>query len=641
MHKHSRSTVLGLAVLGLALIAAPAFAANLFTVNTSEQEGAAGSKLFVPAFVVSNDTNGVLGAFAGSGIYIPYIGTTTPCTSMAGQSGNCNSWGASSLEAWANGIYYDPRFGTPFIPPSGDHHRTGYRLLMQPSFSGGMWNTGFASLAQVFPFFPEVGTMGAGGDVGAALANQSLEAGLTGILAFLDGHGEPLTTGKFPRYWPHERQAWVDTLMVKYTAGGALAGDGLEFTQSLRSSVGFSRQANTPGNTLRWRAMSNLDGHFSAQGGNSDGCDADGTGPLPGAWCEFYTTVDATTGNVALYVVKSADGNTETADSGAVEITQSTRTDTLSSGTFNGGIGKVLTTKTLNNLEKLPTLIDDRLAQVDNDLDGLGVTNESFGANGGLGPAVGAEPGQVLLSQFQVVSGPNVHSEEGADPYSWVICGVRGMEYGEDDCVGDSNAGKGAIDAAGHVFAIVYVPNNTTELGEGVLTRFGRDINPRRVGNTLYPSGATDSLSPDSEQDVNAFVECTTGTPTSPWSASDCESDPGGDLMFGTADDGTIYYKEAIENGLRGWIRETNGHAFGFLGADFNAGNGTDPNFGLTQLMEQNIEGFLMSCLGCNPHSLPSNIEEVTYQFDWPGNFNINNFPHAPDGRTTITILTP
>src|SRR3972149_3311727 len=42
MHKHSRSTVLGLAVLGLALIAAPAFAANLFTVNTTEHKGAAG-----------------------------------------------------------------------------------------------------------------------------------------------------------------------------------------------------------------------------------------------------------------------------------------------------------------------------------------------------------------------------------------------------------------------------------------------------------------------------------------------------------------------------------------------------------------------------------------------------------------------
>lgn len=384
--------------------------------------------------------------------------------------------------------------------------------------------------------------------------------------------------------------------------------------------------------------MSNLDGH-SGSGGNSDGCDADGTGPLPGAWCEFYTTVNATTGYVALYVVKSADGNTETEDSGAVEITQSNRTDTMAAL----GNGYVVTMKTLNNLEKLPTLIDDRLAQVDNDLDGLSVTNESFGAGGGLGPAPGAEPGQVLLSQIQIVSGPNVHSEEGADPYAWAICGNRGMPYGEMNCVEESNEGKGAIDADGHVFAIVYVPNNTTELGEGVLSRFGRDLNPRRVGNTLYPSGATDTLSPDSGpngQDVNAFVECTTGTATPPWTANTCESDPGDDLMYGTADDGTIYFKEAIENGLRGWIRETNGHAFSFLGADFDSTDNKDPNFGLTQLMEQNIEGFLMSCLGCNPHTLPSNIEDVWYQFDWPGNFNINDFPHPPDGRTTITILT-
>lgn len=621
MHKHSRSTVLGLAVLGLVLIAAPAVYANSFTVNTSEQEYADGTKLFIPAFVTSNDPNGVLGANAGSGIYVPYVGTITPCTSIGNGTGNCDAWGAASVKAWANGVYYDPRFGTPFIPPSGDHHRTGYRLLMQPSFSGGLWNSGFASLAQIFPFFPEVGTMGAGGDVGAALANQSMEAGLTGILAFLDGHGEPLTTGKFPRYWPHERQAWVDTLMVKYTAGGANAGDGAEFTQSIRSSVGFSRQAAEVGNTLRWRAMSNLDGH-SGMGGNSDGCG--------GPWCEFYTTVDAN-GDVALYVVKGADGNTDTITDGtAYEITESARTDTMAAL----GNGYVVKMVTLNNLEKLPTLIDDRLAQVDNDLDGGAVTGESWGVGGAA-----AEPGQVLLSQFQVVSGPNVHSEEGADPYAWVICGTRGMNYGEDDCVGESNAGNGAIDADGHVFAIVYVPNNTTELGEGVLTRFGRDINPRRVGNTLYPSGATDTLSADNTQDTNAFVECTTGTPSSPWSASTCESDPGADLMYGTADDGTIYYKEAIENGLRGWIRETNGHAFSFLGADFNAGDGEDPNFGLTQLVEQNIEGFLMSCLGCNPHSLPENQETLTYQFDWPGNFNISNFPHPPDTTTTITIL--
>src|SRR3989337_2664524 len=80
MHKHSRFTVLGLAVLGLALIAAPAFAQNLFTVNSSESEGITGSKLCVPAFLSSTDSAGVMGFHAGGGIYIPYLGTMTPCT---------------------------------------------------------------------------------------------------------------------------------------------------------------------------------------------------------------------------------------------------------------------------------------------------------------------------------------------------------------------------------------------------------------------------------------------------------------------------------------------------------------------------------------------------------------------------------
>jgi hypothetical protein len=509
-------------------------------------------------------------------------------------------------------VYYDPRFGTPFIPPSGDHHRTGYRLLMQPSFSGGQWMSGFASLAERFPFFPEVGQQGAGGDVGLALADATREIGMVGILAFLDGHGEPLTTGKFPRYWPHERQAWVDTLMVKYTAGAPGNVAGSKFTQSLRSSVGFLR--DTTG--VRWRAMSNVDGHFSLQGGNSDGCG--------GPWCEFYITVDGS-GNNHLWVTKGADGNTDTTTEGVTsEITQSTRVDTMAAGTFSGGVGKVLTTKTLNNLEKLPTIIDDRLAQVDADLDGAVETGESWGTGG-----LPAEPAQALFSQFQVVSGPNVHSEEGADPYAWVICGNRGMEYGEDNCLADSAAGSGAIDAAGHVFAIVYTPqNNTYTLGENPLTRFGRDINPRRVGNTLYPSNATDSLDPDTTQQAGAFVECTTAAASTIHPTSTCVSDPGADLMFGTADDGTIYYKEAIENGLRGWIRETNGHSFSFLGADFSSGDGVDANFGLTTMVQQNIEGFLMSCLNCNPHSLPTSVETVEYYWNWPGNFDINKFPH-------------
>ncbi len=631
MHKHSRSTVLGLAVLGLALIAAPAFAQNLFTVNHSDTEGVTGSKAFVPAFLSSNDSTGVMGAAAsGLGIYIPYLGTMKPCMANIGETsinvgiiegsipdtGACSRWGQASIQAWATGLYYDPRFGTPFIPPSGDHHRTGYRMLMQPSFSGGAWLTGFAPLNQRFPFFPEVGNAGPGGDVGLALANASQQSGLNGILELTDAHGEPLTTGKFPRYWPHERAAWVDTLMVKYTAGSGSGAVGSKFTQSLRSSVGFLRDTTN----VRWRAMSNLDGAFSlTPGGASDGCGASG-------WCEFYIIVDSL-GNNHLYVVKNADANTETEDTGAVEITQSTRLDTMGALT---NTGKVLKTMTLSNLEKLPTLIDDRLAQVDTDLDGTqeGGVGEGFGVDAGGNP-VSVEPGQALFSQFQVVSGPNVHSEEGADPYAWVICGTRGAMYGEHLC---DNVG-GAIDSGGAEYAIVYNSNFQGQLGDSVLKRFGRDINPNRY------NGGTGNNAPvgpggDPDQNTAVYVACGAG-------GAGCLSNPGADGMYGTADDGTIYYREAIENGLRGWIRETNGHAFSFLGADFDSTDGKDPNFGLTTMVQQNIEGFLMSCLNCNPHSLPTNVETVEYYFNWPGNFNIEDGSHPPASVTTITVLTP
>ena len=573
MSKHGRSMVLGLAVLGLALVVTPVFAANLITINEVSSEGVTGSKLFLPTFVSSGDATGIGGTFTSGGIYIPYLGTMTPCAAAIGTTNTlqgCARWGQASLTAWATGLYYDPRFGTPFIPPSGDHHRTGYRMLMQPSFSGGAWLSGFAPLNQRFPFMPNVGTAGPGGDVGLALANASAQGGVDGILELADAHGEPLTTGKFPRYWPHERAAWVDTLMVMYTAGAN--GNGPEFTQSLRSSVGFSRKATQ----VRWRAMSNLDGAFSAAPGqNSDGCGASG-------WCEFYVTEDAS--GTHLFVSKNADANTDTVEA-AVEITQSTRLDTI--GALTNG-GKVLKQVTLNDLEKLPTLVEDRLAQSSNtDLD--------------MEPAT-------LITQFRVYSGPNVHSEEGADPYAWVICGSRGTTYGEDDC---TTAG-GAIDAGGRHFAIVYNSNNQGNLGDSVLKRFGSDLNPAR-------------LTGDLTQDTGVYVVCTTvaGQTTVngiTYNNSTCASSAGADGMYGTSDDGTIYYKEAIENGLRGWIRETNGHSFSFLGAD-NDGthNGISPaNFGLTELVTQATEGFLMSCLNCSPHSIPYVVETVTYDVSWP-----------------------
>ena len=239
-----------------------------------------------------------------------------------------------------------------------------------------------------------------------------------------------------------------------------------------------------------------------------------------------------------------------------------------------------------------------------------------------------------------MVSGPNVHSEEGADPYSFVICGTRGPLYGEHEC--DNNGG--AIDAAlsgcnGATrvgcpqYAIVYNSNSQGNLGDSVLKRFGRDLNPARSNDQGNAFTGIDSLG-DPSQNSTMYVACSAG-------GVGCNSFPGPDGLYGTADDGTIYYAEAQENGLRGWIRETNGHSFSFLGAKLGTASGGEANFGLTTMVQQNIEGFLMSCLNCNPHSLPTNVETVTYQFDWPGNFNIADGRHPPLSTETITILTP
>jgi len=597
MSRHSRSTVLGLVVLGLVLVAGPVFAANLFTVNETASTGITGSKLFVPTFISSGDSTGIGGTWTTGGIFIPYLGTMTPCAAAIGTTNTvqgCARWGTASIQAWATGLYFDPRFGTPFIPPSGDHHRTGYRMLMQPSFSGGQWLSGFAPLGPRFPFFPSLGQSGAGGDVGLALANASQESGLNSILELADAHGEPLTTGKFPRYWPHAREAWVDTIVVKYTAGGTGA---LNFSQNLRSQVGFSREATK----VRWRAMNNMDGEFSLDQDGltttvnaSNGCNG-------GDWCEFYVTTDGA-GNVHLFVVKNADGNTDTPDGTPIEITQSTRLNTKD-GIFNGGL--VLKNVGLSNLEKLPILIDDRLSQTDDDPSGEPMT---------------------LMSQFRVYSGPNVHSEEGKDPYAWVICGTRGANYGEHLC---DNVG-GAIDAPvvgvnHNEMAIVYNSNFPGLLGDSVLRRYGRDLNPNLSGSAS-PGG-------DPNQITALYIACGAG-------GAGCVSNPGLDGFYGSVDDGTIYYLEAQENGLRGWVRDSNKHTFGFLGADDDGThNSISPaNFGLTQLVEQATEGFLLSCLGCNPHSLPLSPETITYTFDWPGVPPIANPGHGPVGTTVFTV---
>jgi hypothetical protein len=408
--------------------------------------------------------------------------------------------------------------------------------------------------------------------------------------------------------------------MVKYTAGGGstLTGD---LSQSLRTGGGFARNATM----IRWRAMSNLDGAFSLDQDGSASTENASNG-CGGPWCEFYVTEDAS--GVHLWVTKGADGNTDTEGEGTTEeITQSTRLNTMAALT-NGG--EVLENYTLNDLEKLPFVVDDRLAQY--------MYNVEDGGN--TDPGDDALFQQQLISQIQVFRGPNFHSEEGGDPYWWFICGDRGHEYGEENC---TNAGGGAIDANGHMFAIVYTPQNGVyNLGESAITRFGRDLNPRRVGNTLYPSGVVDSLDPDTTQDVASFVECHT-VQTAIHPTSDCVSEPGGDGMYGTADDGTIYYREAIENGLRGWIRETNGHAFSFLGADTDGTHdGISPaHFGLTQLLQQRDTelGYLMSRINCSPHDPPSGQDTVTYNFQWPGLPEVVGVEHPPVSNPALPVL--
>jgi hypothetical protein len=115
-----------------------------------------------------------------------------------------------------------------------------------------------------------------------------------------------------------------------------------------------------------------------------------------------------------------------------------------------------------------------------------------------------------------------------------------------------------------------------------------------------------------------------------------------------------------VENGLRGWIRENNAHAFSFLGADTDgcssanvdgAGNACTneaPNFGTSVLMQQvePTQGALLSCLNCSPHDVPYAIDTVTYSFLWPGLPEITPLLHAPSdteptfsGNPAIPVL--
>jgi hypothetical protein len=172
---------------------------------------------------------------------------------------------------------------------------------------------------------------------------------------------------------------------------------------------------------------------------------------------------------------------------------------------------------------------------------------------------------------------------------------------------------------------------------------------------------------------------------------SQCLSNPGADGMYGTGDDGTIYYREAQENALRAFTRENRAHSFSFIngigvnhpelcgdltsagklvvaspGADkiFDTGddfgpdgvNGTkddpttelaatgtaanecgdSPSTGTRQVMFQNIQdlGATLSCFNCSSlgqHTVPSHGFD-RYSFKWtplPGVHIPESHPNA------------
>jgi hypothetical protein len=184
---------------------------------------------------------------------------------------------------------------------------------LQVPFSGGSWLSGFAPNLGTFPNYNMTGLPGAGEAPEAVLeyclaANSSdldvvAEAVATGlgiykldnpllpdvngdgdntvqgrcedmaalaaaaIMVFVDHHGEPSTPGRFPRYIPHQRQGWPNTVVTSYTASSQNQGHGI--SQLFETSAKFLDGADST-DAVTWFSMSDE---------SAGGCSGD--------WCEW------------------------------------------------------------------------------------------------------------------------------------------------------------------------------------------------------------------------------------------------------------------------------------------------------------------------------------------------------------------
>ncbi len=121
---------------------------------------------------------------------------------------------------------------------------------------------------------------------------------------------------------------------------------------------------------------------------------------------------------------------------------------------------------------------------------------------------------------------------------------------------------------------------------------------------------------------------------------SDCVSTPGAaNGTYGAAAGDTIYYREALENGLRGGIRETRGHAFSFSSYHGCSGDPQCDSVTIRQLVTQDVEGFLVSCLNCGHPALPPPPTLPPYNFIFPASPGTVPDAHPAPATGSISLV--
>jgi hypothetical protein len=545
--------------------------------------------------------------------------------------------------------------------------------MLQPAFSAGKWLAGFSPLAGEFPFYPTMSGPGAGespvivyerclidnsivgaGELGSGTEDptcraQAAAAGLA-LVQFLDNHGEPLTPGRFPRYVPHQRQAWVGTVVSKYTASTDVGIpnidsnlDNIPDLEGGKINQLFTTMAKTVSDRIvTWFSMSNESGA---------GCG--------GGWCQWLWNPNAVAAadrlkRVSCTATSGCPDKPKWTVAGGTSVTDldgGNAPTNVTSFTVPNEVTGMFVTRDLENFEKAPT----EIYQVVGQFVQLGL-GQAFGIEdpgaAGAGFPTGV-PSQNFWSEFWGLSGPNVQASEGVNPYTWLLCGTNpfGVDVDCKNTAGPSNAPGGATMAI-------------TQFGLDPTNRFGGGMAPSADPLTDYGLFDTDSDG-YGDVDANTIANCTgfggagsacdRGLRTAMVACvvgGDTDNDPrtsectsiagGGDNIYGNGPGDILYYKEVVEEGLRGGgIRHDRAIAFSFLnGLGANTGNpGSGLNNSLRQMVSDQQQGFLMSCLNCEDtaqHRIAQH--ELRYNFTYnqtvPGFFGV----HGSGASGSITF---